>query len=125
MKLAKASQQEIDTLMTWLQDLESAKYEDAKHRPPAFMRVVFGYETLVNNVCDPEKDYLEYKPGYAPAEVDALRTRNAELEAAVRDLLVNNVGDFVYSIRESEERVKAWGAACAELTRLCPLPKTT
>ena len=25
------------------------------------MRVIFGYEVLVNNVCDPELDYLDYK----------------------------------------------------------------
>ena len=26
------------------------------------MRVVFGYEVLVDNVCDPDLDYLEFKP---------------------------------------------------------------
>jgi hypothetical protein len=26
------------------------------------MRVVFGYEILVDNVCDPNLDYLEFKP---------------------------------------------------------------
>ena len=26
------------------------------------MRVVFGYEVLVDNVCDPNLDYLEFKP---------------------------------------------------------------
>lgn len=25
------------------------------------MRVIFGYEVLVDNVCDPELDYLDYK----------------------------------------------------------------
>jgi hypothetical protein len=27
-----------------------------------FRRVLFGYETLVDNACDPELDYLEWKP---------------------------------------------------------------
>jgi len=26
------------------------------------MRVIFGYEVLIDNVCDPELDYLDYKP---------------------------------------------------------------
>ena len=57
MKLAKAPQSEIDALMQWLQDREGK--EDG---PPPFMRVVFGYETLVQNCCDPAKDYLDFKP---------------------------------------------------------------
>jgi hypothetical protein len=79
MKLAKASQSEIDSLMKWLQNREAAKFESPKNRPPAFMRVVFGYETLVNNVCDPEKDYLDWKPGMSPSYI-------ARLQDAVRYL---------------------------------------
>jgi hypothetical protein len=26
------------------------------------MRVIIGYEVLVDNVCDPDLDYLDYKP---------------------------------------------------------------
>ena len=26
------------------------------------MRIIFGYEVLVDNVCDPNLDYLEFKP---------------------------------------------------------------
>jgi hypothetical protein len=26
------------------------------------MRIIFGYEVLIDNVCDPELDYLEFKP---------------------------------------------------------------
>lgn len=26
-----------------------------------YMRIIIGYEVLVDNVCDPELDYLEYK----------------------------------------------------------------
>lgn len=68
MKLAKASQAEITALNNWLQS-----HETAHNPPPPFMRVVFGYETLVLNVCDPAKDYLDFKPGYSPEEVDKLR----------------------------------------------------
>jgi hypothetical protein len=27
-----------------------------------YMRIVFGYEILVDNVCDPDLNYLEFKP---------------------------------------------------------------
>ena len=57
MKLGKADQNEIDTLMKWLQ----AK-EGTNDPPPPFMRVVFGYETLVDHCCDPKADVLEWKP---------------------------------------------------------------
>ncbi len=83
MKLAKASQAEITTLCRWLQAKDAAKFENAKDRPPAFMRVIFGYETLVNNCCDPTKDTLEWKPGYSPSEVDAQRAALKELLASV------------------------------------------
>ena len=63
MKLAKATQSEIDTLMQWLQERDAEKFEDAKHRPPAFLRVLAGYELLLRHCCDPEKDYVDWKPG--------------------------------------------------------------
>lgn len=49
-----------------------------------------------------------------------------ELKAAARVLLDQGVGDYVYSVREREcqgwdgPKVKAWGAACETLARLCP-----
>ncbi len=70
MKLAKASQAEITALNNWLQKMDRA---DSAHRPPSFMRVVFGYETLVDNCCDPAKDFLDWKPGYAPTDTDRFR----------------------------------------------------
>lgn len=72
MKVAKASQEEIDTLRCWLQDREEAKFENAKDRPPAFMRVLWGFETLVNACCDPAADTLEWKPGHDPAQLREL-----------------------------------------------------
>lgn len=93
MKLAKASQEEIDALMRWLQDREASKFENAKDRPPAFMRVVFGYETLVNNCCDPDKDYLEWKPGHSPSEVTALRAALEDIHARASAVLNNGFSD--------------------------------
>ncbi|RRJ97838.1 hypothetical protein Ga0100231_005100 [Opitutaceae bacterium TAV4] len=89
MKLAKASQEEIDTLMRWLQARENAKFENAKDRPPAFSRVVFGYETLVNNCCDPTKDYLAWKPGYAPSDTDRYRSALEKIAALPTDQLAS------------------------------------
>lgn len=57
MKLGKADQDEIDTLMRWLQ----AK-EGTDDPPPPFMRIVFGYETLLGHCCDPKASTLEWKP---------------------------------------------------------------
>ncbi|GEM_PF-2551488 len=37
-------------------------YEMVKALCPGLMRVAWGYQVLVDNVCDPEKSYLEYKP---------------------------------------------------------------
>lgn len=40
-----------------------------RFRPPgvdcAWMRVVFGCDILIHNVCDPNADTLEWKPEYA------------------------------------------------------------
>ena len=74
MKLAKASAEEAETLLRWLQDKENAKFENAKDRPPAFSRVIYGFLLLVDQCCDPTKDYLDWKPGYAPADTDRYRT---------------------------------------------------
>lgn len=82
MKLAKASQAEIVALNNWLQKMDRT---DSAHRPPAFMRVVFGYETLVDNCCDPTKDFLDWKPGYAPSDTDRF---HSALER-IRDLPVS------------------------------------
>lgn len=68
MKLAKASQEEIDRLMSWLQ-----AREQSDDPPPPFMRVVFGYETLLNNCADPAADVLEFKPELKAAMEDKAR----------------------------------------------------
>jgi hypothetical protein len=85
MKLAKASQKEIDTLMRWLQARE--KTDDP---PPPYMRIVFGYETLLQNCADPAADVLEFKPELKAAMEDA---KNMEWLAR-RDSLVVHVMDY-------------------------------
>jgi hypothetical protein len=75
MKLAKASQEEIDTLMKWLQ----AK-EGTDDPPPPFMRVVFGYETLLGHCCDPAASTLEWKPGI---RTDKERTSSASVDGLI------------------------------------------
>lgn len=88
MKLAKSSQAEIDALMKWLQERE-----DKEDGPPPFMRVVFGYETLVQNCCDPEKDYLDFKPGASPKEIAALRAALEDIHARASATLNNGHPD--------------------------------
>jgi hypothetical protein len=66
MKMAKASQKEIYRLMRWLQ-----AHEKTDDPPPPFLRVVFGYETLLQNCADPDASTLEFKPGILAALDDA------------------------------------------------------
>lgn len=79
MKQAKASTEEAEALLQWLQKLENAKWSNAAMRPPPFMRTICGYLLLKEHCTDPAKDYLDWKPGYAPSDTDALRAENAKL----------------------------------------------
>lgn len=92
MKLSRAPQEEIDRLMRWLQARE--KSDDP---PPAFMRVVFGYETLVQNCCDPAQDVLDWKPGHAPSDFAKLRAAvdaAHELGLAAKRILADGGGTY-------------------------------
>jgi hypothetical protein len=104
MRMAKAPQEHVDRLRTWMQfndefcktdptsEYEWEKFredwehhedfvkiiehcEDDKgfnwdyymdyyqrHISHIYGRVILGYEVLVDNVCDPDLDYLEFKP---------------------------------------------------------------
>jgi len=91
MRMAKAPQEHVDKLRKWMQfNDELCKIdptndydfmpiikhcEDDKgfnweyymdyyqsHISWIHMRVIIGFEVLVDNVCDPDLDYLEYKP---------------------------------------------------------------
>ncbi len=64
--------------MSWLQ-----ARENSNDPPPAFMRVVFGYETLVNNCCDLTISHLEFKPEMLAAKKDAERMGWLEKNAVV------------------------------------------
>jgi hypothetical protein len=70
--MAKASKEEWEKVMRWVHDLdEELKYptKDDKElgdwlrkTAPNLFRVVFGYQVLVDNACDPNADALEFKP---------------------------------------------------------------
>jgi hypothetical protein len=49
-----------------------------RERIDEYERVIFGYETLIENVCDPQLSYLDFKP-----ELKTALTANAELRAAL------------------------------------------
>jgi hypothetical protein len=68
---AKASQEEVDRLIHFLRSLEElvdSYDEDAlldllfNGGVPTWERTVFGYLVLVDNACDPDKGYLDWKP---------------------------------------------------------------
>jgi hypothetical protein len=79
MKQAKASKQEAETLLGWLENQDRS----AQDRPPQFRRTVYGYLLLLENCCDPTKDFLDWKPGQSPAEIALLMQELKE--AAVRE----------------------------------------
>lgn len=95
MKMARASQADIDSLWLFLQDLEAAEdrdeYWNAAHddlieipedekgwqeaddrllkwvrqnidKIRGFERIVFGYQMLLENCCDPALSYLDWRP---------------------------------------------------------------
>ena len=70
MKMAKASTEELRTMREFMEIFE----DSLKHDKPldlhgslfvdvaaCWRRVVFGYEMLVNNCCDPDSDVLEWR----------------------------------------------------------------
>jgi len=79
MKQAKASTEEAEALLFWLQKQDGEKFLHPELRPPPYARTVHGYLLLKEHCTDPAKDYLDWKPGYAPADTDALRDENAKL----------------------------------------------
>ncbi len=70
MKMARASDKEVECLIEWLDKLEAACStlwnEDniaiIAQGIPEWRRVVFGHSTLVDNACDKTLDYLDWKP---------------------------------------------------------------
>ena len=46
-------------------------YEAVKALAPGAMRVAFGYQVLVDNLCDSEKEYLDLKPEIQEAQIKA------------------------------------------------------
>jgi hypothetical protein len=59
MRMAKASQQDIAELKKYLL---KAEQRNAKDFPYGWRRVVWGYDIMVEQCCDPNLDYLAFKP---------------------------------------------------------------
>jgi len=77
MRAAKASPQDINEMREFLFQLEEkvndqeiplseiGKFCHARFNSDCgrhFRRILFGYETLIENACDPSLSYLEWKP---------------------------------------------------------------
>ena len=71
MKMAKASKEEWERVMKWVNELEEEiKYPNMSDKElgawvrnaPCLFSVVFGYQVLADNCADPALDYLEFKP---------------------------------------------------------------
>jgi hypothetical protein len=77
LRMARASQEQLDTLRKWFQELE-AMLEDEKsdmhdigqfvsktyeaRRIDEYERILMGYETMIENACDQSLTYLDFKP---------------------------------------------------------------
>jgi hypothetical protein len=59
MRMAKASKQDIKALHDYLLKAEQRK---ARNFPHGWRRVVWGCDMLIENCCDPNLDYLAFKP---------------------------------------------------------------
>ncbi|MCK4793049.1 MAG: hypothetical protein KAV87_55480 [Desulfobacteraceae bacterium] len=60
-------------------------YEKCKELSPGLMRVVFGYQVLLDNCCDKTADHLTLHPGMQ-AKIDAGERSIARMMAVLRDM---------------------------------------
>lgn len=76
-KMARAYPAQIEAMRKWFQELEAMLDDETKdnadiglfvaktfeqRRIDEYERVLFGYETLFDNACDPNLSYLSFKP---------------------------------------------------------------
>ena len=85
MKVGKADRKEWEEVMKFMQGLEQKcpdwevddkdlgvwVREQFENIEGGMFRVVFGYQVLVDNACDPDSDVLEFKPEIAAAMAKA------------------------------------------------------
>lgn len=77
MKMARAMPPQIEATRQWFQKLEELMEDEGngpfeigayvlktfeQNRIDEYERILFGYETLVENACDQSLSYLEWKP---------------------------------------------------------------
>ena len=72
MKMAKADKAEWEQVMQFANAVEDIHKYPCEHsdeeklkllrNAPCLFRVVFGYQVLVDNACDPALDHLDFKP---------------------------------------------------------------
>jgi len=99
MKVAKADKEEWEKVMRWVHALdEELKYPEksddefgawVRTTAPCLFRVVFGYQILVDNACDPDADTLEFKPEIVKAmdAYEAIDAAKTELKRAIAILI--------------------------------------
>jgi hypothetical protein len=70
----------------------------------SFGRILFNCETLIDNCCDPELDYIEFKPSIMYAERDALEKVEAIIANGERQGL--SAGRIIDDIKKRIEESK-------------------
>lgn len=92
LRMAKATEEERQALRNFFEELEGLlDFGDSVQQfvekqmegtvGGSWQRILWGFETMIENACDPDLDYLEFKP-----EIREARKRIAELEAEVARL---------------------------------------
>ena len=111
MKMAKADKTEWEAVMRFANELE----EEIKYRhmtdeelgawarkAPCLFRVVFGYQTLVDNCADPNLDYLDFNPEIKRVmEAPDTSYSHNEIEAACGGEVAQDVAAKVKARRDS------------------------
>jgi hypothetical protein len=89
LKMAKASEADIKELSKYLQRLEK---KNGATFPFGWRRVVMGCSILIDNCCDPTKDYLDFNPklGAADDMLEALKEANSTIEWMWKNMSVTS-----------------------------------
>lgn len=90
MKQAKANQIEIEDTLALIDKIQGSNNPDLvgrvvidfiRRHPGTLNRIVYGYQNVVENACDPDKPYLDWRPELKDffAETTAILHRLDEL----------------------------------------------
>jgi hypothetical protein len=124
LRMARAYPDQVQRMREWFQGLENIMHDETAENEDVSMwinqhyqevandweRILFGYDTLIENVCDQTKSYLEFKPEILAAFALA---KKAEELRSLAQFIVNNKKNFVIGDRD--------GVASATIDKLAAI----